>query len=75
MDAIIVGREFIEDVPGLLEFCPNPAMTMAVLLAHEPSPADHTRARMNDIDIVADTSIGASEVDENRPSTPRNLGG
>ena len=61
VDAIVVGREYIEDVPGLLDFCPNPAMTMTVLLAHEPSPADHARARMNDIDIVADTSVGASE--------------
>jgi DNA-binding NarL/FixJ family response regulator len=61
VDAIVVGREYIEDVPGLLDFCPNPAMTMTVLLAHEPSPADHARARMNDIDIIADTSVGASE--------------
>jgi DNA-binding NarL/FixJ family response regulator len=61
VDALIVGREFIEDVPSLLESCPNPAMTMAVLLTHEPSSADLTRARMNDIDIVADTSVGTSE--------------
>ena len=60
VDAMIVGREFIEDVPGLLEFCPNPAMTMTVLLADEPSVADHARARMNDVDVVADTSGGPS---------------
>lgn len=60
VDALIVGREFIEDVPGLLEFCPDPSMTMAVLLVRNPSAADHARARSNDIDYVVDSSTGAS---------------
>jgi len=60
VDAIIVGREYIEDVPGILELCPNPGMTMTVLLVNEPSVADHARAGMNDIDVVADTSSGPS---------------
>ena len=60
VDAIVVGREFIEDVPGMLEFCPDPSLTMAVLLVRNPSAADHARARSNDIDLVVDSSSGAS---------------
>ncbi len=58
VDALIVGREFIEDVPGMLDVCPNSAMTMTVLLAHKPSAADHTRARLNDIGLVVDVAEG-----------------
>jgi DNA-binding CsgD family transcriptional regulator len=60
VDAVVVGREYIEDVPGILEFCPDPAMTMSVLMVREPSAADHARARLNDIDLVVDSSGGAS---------------
>jgi DNA-binding NarL/FixJ family response regulator len=60
VDVIIVGREYIEDVPGILKFCPNPSMTMTVLLAYKPSSAIRARARMNDIDVVADTSVDLS---------------
>ena len=59
VDALIVGREFIEDVPGMLDVCPNSMMTMTVLLANKPSPADHARARSNDISLVVDVATGA----------------
>jgi DNA-binding CsgD family transcriptional regulator len=58
VDALIVGREFIEDVPGMLDVCPNSMMTMTVLLANKPSPADHARARSNDIALVVDVAMG-----------------
>ena len=59
VDALIVGREFIEDVPGMLDVCPNSMMTMTVLLANKPSPADRARARSNDIGLVVDVATGA----------------
>ena len=59
VDALIVGREFIEDVPGMLDVCPNSIITMTVLLANKPSPADHARARSNEISLVVDVATGA----------------
>ncbi len=62
VDALIVGREFIEDVPDMLAVCANPAMTMTVLLAFGPSAADRARARLSDIDYVVDAAEGEDSV-------------
>lgn len=62
VDALIVGREFIEDVPEMLAVCANPVTTMTVLLAFQPSAADRARARLSDIDYVVDAAEGEHSV-------------
>ena len=73
VDALIVGREFIEDVPGMLDVCPNSLMTMTVLLANKPSPADRARARSNDISLVVDVATGMRATIESIQGELRNF--
>ena len=73
VDALIVGREFIEDVPGMLDVCPNSIITMTVLLANKPSPADHARARSNEISLVVDVATGTRATIESIQGELRNF--
>lgn len=60
VNLLVVGREFIEDVPSLL--ANSVLRPMTVLLVRAPSVADRARARHHNVDYVLDADEGADHV-------------